>query len=123
MNYKIEISRGAKKEIADQVLYYETQMTGLGKRFSEELLQHLRHIGRYPFARTRYAKIKCVPLLKFPFMIHYSVSEADNTVLIHALTHTSRNPNQHWNKGDWKVSEELSAYGLHVYDMEYFYAA
>ena len=123
MKRNIEISTQAKEEIASQILYYESLIPGLGRKFVTVLLDHFRMIQRFPFAQIRYAKVRCVPVSNYPFMIHYSISESDNTILIHALVHTSRNPAKTWNKKDWNVSEEVMDYGAYVYHREYYYAA
>lgn len=73
--------------------------------------------------QVRYDEIRCIPIIGFPLMLHYSVIPEKKLVRIHALIHTSRNPTENWNKDDWRVSEEIPMYGVHAYDLEYYYAA
>lgn len=122
-NFAIEFSEEAKKDLAEHMFYYEDLRLGLGLRFTDELKANLSTIASIPFLNVRYDDVRCVPLMRFPFMIHYSVFPDRELIRIHGIIHTSRNPSENWNKNDWMVSEPFPAYGVHAYDLEYYYAA
>lgn len=124
MEQTVEFSASARKEIDAYVTYYEDLQEGLGLRFRMEIDRHVTTLKSMPFMNKRYDSIRCVPVSGFPYMIHYSVLADRNLIRIHAVIHTARNPLTSWNSGDWLVSErKRPAYGLHAYDMEYYYAA
>lgn len=97
MAYKIKIDRRALKDIQDIIEYYESKSIGLGVKFENELDIFIDTLSRNPLFQIRYEKVRCLPLRKFPFMIHYTVDESKCTVFIHAVFHTSRSPKL-WNK-------------------------
>lgn len=123
MDYQLEFSPSADASIDVQKEYYNNLIPGLGDKFVRQVNDHTRSLLRFPKMRLRYETIRCIPLNEFPFMIHFSVLEDRNVVRIHEVIHTSRNPAENWNKNDWMVSEPFPAYGVHAYDLEYYYAA
>jgi hypothetical protein len=122
MKYKTDLSKAARKEIKDQAYYYESLVPGLGKRFHHNVRQQLKTLAVNPHFQIRYARIRCIPVPEFPFMMHYSLNEDDRSILVHSVMHTSRNPVAHWNSGDWQVNEDAPVYGMMKYDMEFVYA-
>lgn len=123
MEFIIEFSPSADASMEEQQTYYNSLVPGLGDRFVRGVIEHANSLVRFPKMRVRYEAIRCIPLNDFPFMIHFSVLEDRNLVRIHEVIHTSRNPSENWNKNDWMVSELFPAYGVHAYDLEYYYAA
>lgn len=123
MDWRIEFEPGVERELDAYYEFYEERATGLGYKFREPVDQHISVIQKHPVMRARYDEIRCVPIIGFPFMLHYSIIPARNVIRINAVIHTSRNPLSNWNNMNWIVSEDMPAYGLHAYDMEYYYAA
>jgi hypothetical protein len=123
MDYQLEFSPTAYASIDEQKEFYNNLIPGLGDRFVKRFNDHFKALVRFPKMQLRYETVRCIPLNEFPFMIHYSVIEDRNIVRIHEVIHTSRNPSENWNKNDWTVSEPFPAYGVHAYDLEYYYAA
>ena len=84
----------AQAELADAVVYYNTQRAGLGNEFAVEVQRTIARIIEYPEAwsllsrRTR----RC-PTNRFPYGIIYQVRDA--TLLIIAVMHLHRAP-QTW---------------------------
>ena len=119
MKYKVQFSKAAKKEVKDQAYYYESLVPGLGKRFYHNVRQQAKTLGANPHFRVRYSKIRCVPVAEFPFMMHYTLNEDEHSILVHSVMHTARNPQKHWDNGDWYVNEDRPPYGLPKYDLEF----
>lgn len=83
----------AKEDIRDAARWYNKQSHGLGKRFTSEVRDSIKFIKQNPTACSiRYDEVRTVVLRVFPFMIHYTVDEANKTVIISAVLHTSRDP-------------------------------
>lgn len=96
--YKSVILPLAKEDLRDAARWYNKQSSGLGKRFTEEVRKSVRFIKQNPATcNIRYDEVRTAVLKVFPFMIHYTVDEATKTVIISAVLHTSRDP-QEWVK-------------------------
>ena len=97
-SYRIIILPQALEEIQDAIDYYDEQQIGLGKRFYTASRNTLSTIKKIPFFQVRYDDVRCLLIKGFPFMIHYTVDEASSQIFIHAVIHTSRNPDEYWLK-------------------------
>jgi plasmid stabilization system protein ParE len=87
------ISSRAQKEIAESWAWYEDRFAGLGDRFLNEIVDHLRQIelnpDRFP---TRFKSYKEAPIKTFPFLVIYRVSKRANLIRVVSVFHTARNP-------------------------------
>ena len=97
MSFLLVIDTKATRDIQDTIDYYDEQKTGLGKQFEAALNKHLLTLETNPFLRIRYDNVHCLPLTKFPYMVHFTVDEKSSMVIIRALFHTSRDP-KNWDK-------------------------
>ena len=96
--YKARILPLAKEDIRDAARWYNKHSQGLGKRFTTEVRDSVRYIKQNPTAcNIRYDQVRTAVLRVFPFMIHYTLDEVNKTVIISAVLHTSRDP-QEWEK-------------------------
>ncbi|MBW6497158.1 MAG: type II toxin-antitoxin system RelE/ParE family toxin [Bacteroidales bacterium] len=95
MVFFIEIDPKAIGDIQRAIDYYDEQQVGLGKRFESTLNKHLLTLRENPFFSIRYDQVRCLPLKKFPYMVHFTVDEENSIVTIRAVFHTSLNP-QKW---------------------------
>lgn len=73
--------------------WYESQQPGLGNKFFLTVRNKTSRLqsAALNFA-IRYDDIRCLPINKFPYMIHYRIDIEHRLVKIEALFHTSRNP-------------------------------
>ncbi|HLU84839.1 MAG TPA: type II toxin-antitoxin system RelE/ParE family toxin [Vicingaceae bacterium] len=92
MVFKIKIDAAAKLDIQEAINWYNEQQKGLGKKFHKAVLSHFEHLKKNPFFENRYDKVHCLPIKKFPFMIHFTVNEKDKLIIVRAVFHTSLNP-------------------------------
>jgi toxin ParE1/3/4 len=98
MVFKIRIDSRAIEDIQQQVIYYNKELPGLGKRFFEAVDLSFLLLKSTPFFQVRYDKVRCLPVKRFPFLIHFTVDEEKKIVFIHGVIHTSLNPKKHWVK-------------------------
>ena len=98
MSYKIIIDKRATGDIVKARDFYNERQKGLGKRFAKEVDKSIKSIASNPGYQMRYDDVRCLPLSKFPFMIHFSVNEDLRQVEVHAVIHTSLNPDVNWLK-------------------------
>jgi hypothetical protein len=92
MSFKIKIEPEAIDDIQSGIAWYNKQKPGLGKSFLSELKIHINLLKTNPFFQIRYDKVRCLPLISFPFMIHFTVNESESLVIIRAVFDTHRNP-------------------------------
>ncbi len=91
--YKSIILPLAKEDIREAAKWYNKQQKGLGKRFTAEVREKVQFIRQNPEASNmRYKNVRTAILNVFPFMIHYTIDEKDETIIVSAVLHTSRNP-------------------------------
>src|SRR6056297_1460169 len=94
--YTLNIADAAEGDIRDAFLWYEEQKPGLDKTFEIHISRALDRIKENPLKnQLRYRSIRVFFLKKFPYGIHYYVS--DSHILIVAVFHTSRD-RENWNK-------------------------
>ena len=95
-SYQIKIEERALLDIQQGFNYYEEQQPNLGVRFNNSVFQAFEVLKRNPFYQIRYDNFRCLPINKFPFMIHYEVEGASKTIIIYAVINTYRDPSKSW---------------------------
>ena len=92
MKYRILVLNRAVEEIQQAVDYYEKKKKGLSLKFEKELDKKFKVLESNPKFKIEYKNIHCMPLKKFPFLIHFRVNDSNQTVTIEAIFNTNRNP-------------------------------
>ena len=87
--YSIVIEPVALQDIQQGIDYYDAQHIGLGEKFEAAVNKHLISIEKNPFFQVRYDNVHCMPVKKYPYMIHFTINEADKVVTVRAVFHTS----------------------------------
>jgi len=98
MKFKVLYNPEIYSDIQQTIDWYNKQQAGLGTKFYSALNKQLQKLEKnaLQFA-IRYDDIRCLPLKKFPFMIHYRVDSDKGIVYVEAVFHTHRNP-KIWNQ-------------------------
>ncbi len=94
---EFKINPEAKKDIQNEINYYNDKQKGLGKKFHTELKVYFDAIKKNPFYQIRYQNVRCLPLKNFPIMIHFTLEEKSR-IVIRALINTHRDPKEFWLK-------------------------
>jgi len=98
MQYSIKIRVEALADIQEVVAWYEAKSIGLGDNFRIIVSKHIGQLDTFPYTYCiRYDNIRCIPLKKYPYMVHYAVDENTKEVQIFAVISTHRNP-EIWRK-------------------------
>jgi toxin ParE1/3/4 len=95
MAFAVLIEPRALADIQQAIDYYESRQSGLGKRFESAIDKHFSIIAKNPFFQIRYSGIRCLPVKKFPFLIHFVVDEKSEKVFVISVFHTSKD-NSEW---------------------------
>ncbi len=69
------------QDIQQAIDYYEEQQPGLGEQFEDTLNEYLLKLEQNPFFQIRYDNVHCIPLKKYPYMIHFTVDEQVQLIL------------------------------------------
>lgn len=97
MPFKIKIEPEAQLDIQEGIEWYNEHQKELGEKFYLAVISRIDTLAENPHFEIRYDQVRCLPIKKFPFMIHFTVDESKNIVIIRAVFHTSLNP-ENWNK-------------------------
>lgn len=92
MAYRILIDEDARTDIQESIDWYDKQKHGLGKQFYRQVNTSINRLRSHPFFQIRYDDVRCLPIKRFPYMIHYTLDEAKQEVVIRAVFHTSLDP-------------------------------
>jgi len=90
MDLEVYIEPEAHQDIQQGVDWYNQQVEDLGYKFYDEIENTLNLIQSNPYFQIRYDQVRCIPLKKFPYMIHFTVHESDQIIIIQSILHTSR---------------------------------
>jgi toxin ParE1/3/4 len=90
--FLILLEPDAMDDIQSAIDFYDQKQVGLGKQFEQELNDYFSSLVKAPFFTIRYDDVHCLPLKKFPFMIHYTIDEIERKLIIRAVFHTSLSP-------------------------------
>jgi toxin ParE1/3/4 len=96
MLWSVNITAEAKIDIQEGIHWYNNKQKGLGKRFHKEVKNCIARIEKNPFYVVKYNQTRCMPIPKFPYLIHFIIEESDKNVIILGILHTSLNPNENW---------------------------
>jgi hypothetical protein len=93
MNYEIIYLSEVYEDVKENFEWYKSINPILAKRFKTTIKSFLIKIKQNPFVfEEKYNETRIAYIIDFPFGIHYKI-ENENTILIKAIFHTSRNPN------------------------------
>lgn len=96
MKYEIQVDDRATDDVEKAAGYYENQQRGLGNKFIESVEKHLDYLMKTAHYQVRYKNVRSLPVQPFPFMIHFTIDEKKHLIKIHAIIHTSLDPNKNW---------------------------
>lgn len=93
--FTLDIEPEAFDDIQQAVDFYNSRKAGLGKRFYNTVDKHFEFLKKnYLSFAVRYDDIRCMPVNKFPYMVHYRVLENRQAVSIKAVFCTYDDPDK-----------------------------
>lgn len=91
MNYEIVFYDEALFDLRDAVLWYNSELNGLGDNFEKEFYSSLELLAKGPkHYQIRYKDIRVFWMKRFPYGIHYCLDT--NIIVISAVVYAGRNP-------------------------------
>ncbi len=94
--YKIQADPRVKLDLQEAMDFLKSRRKGLDSKFLADYKSRLKTLKTNPFFEIRYDDIRCLPLEIFKYMIHFSVDETNNTVMINAVISTYQDPEEYW---------------------------
>lgn len=96
MAFKIIYSEEANKDLQNGIEYYiENASKKVADKFYKSVRQSVKSLKTNPYYQIRSGNFRALPLKNYPFLIFFSVSESENTVLIARIFHASQNPGKY----------------------------
>lgn len=93
MKFELVIDNRALSDIEDSMDYYMSVSHKVIQAFYKVLSNAFKELKSNPYFQVRYDDVRCLPLRKFPYMIHYKIDESTRTVIILSILNTYRDPN------------------------------
>jgi len=94
--WKVEFSPESFAEVQEALNYYMEKGFQTGEAFIQDVNNGVEALEFNPYYQIRYKNFRCLPLSKFPFMIHFELDEDKKRVKIFGCIHTSLNPTKSW---------------------------
>ena len=94
MAYKLVIKPEVYTDIQSGIDWYNSKQEGLGRRFFEAIEKEYAVLKKAPVFQVRYDDVHCLPVKKFPYMIHFIVEEDAKVVVVLGVINTYLNPNK-----------------------------
>lgn len=92
--FKSVLDPRAIRDIQEAIDYYDEQEIGLGEIFEETVHQHIIKLEQIPFFQERYDSVRCLPISKFPYMLHYTVDEESKLITVYGVINTYLHPDK-----------------------------
>ena len=96
MKFEVQVDDRAVEDVIKAMSYYESQQNGLGDKFADVVERNLDYLIKNAHYQVRYKSVRTLPLKPFPFMFHFTIDESKKLVRVHAVIHTSLDPNKSW---------------------------
>ena len=97
LRFEIVVEPLALGDIQEAIDYYDDKKLGLEPEFEKQFHEHFKALSDIKFFQVRYREVRFLPVRRFPFLIHYTVDEAKERIVIRAVFHTGMDPKQ-WKK-------------------------
>lgn len=92
MAFNIVITHQARIDTREGIERYNNVSTVLAKRFYQAIQTHYKVLRQNPYFQIRYADVRCLPIKKFPYMVHFVVEEERKRVVVLGVICTHRDP-------------------------------
>lgn len=98
-SFKVLFDPESRQDLQEAITWYNHQKKGLGTEFYYAVREEIERLRLNPFFQYRYDNVRCVPVRRFPFMIHFTVEEEKGIVVIRAIFNTSLDPSRWKGRG------------------------
>lgn len=94
--YQVHFTSSVQDDVSEAVEYYRQFNPQLANQFIFRIREAIYFLIRAPFAcQIKYKDVRTLILKQFPFHIHYIINESKQEIVILAIIHAYRNPNDY----------------------------
>ncbi len=90
--FKVVVLTQVQDDLKDAVEYYKKIDISLAKRFLKATKTTVNDLKKMPMFQIKYDQIRLRIIHKFPYIIHYTVNEDNNTIYIYGIRYASSDP-------------------------------
>jgi len=99
MSYVIVNRPSVKNDIVHATNYYKKINPELAKQFLYRIREAKTYIARSPLGfQVKYKEVRTLILKQFPYHIHYFIDDSKKQIVILAIIHAYKNPDDYSNK-------------------------
>jgi len=92
-HYKVLIGKAALLDIRDAKGWYNKCLPNLGSYFHDVVKKQISTLSKNGgIYVVRYKSVHCMPVKKFPYLVHFTINENKGAIEVFAVIHTSRSP-------------------------------
>ena len=96
MDYKILHKPAVETDIAAALDYYSKMNLKLSRQFMFRFEEAIINITRLPLGfQIKYKEVRTLLLKQFPYHIHYLIDDNKQRIIILAIIHAYKNPNDY----------------------------
>ena len=98
MTWRVGFRPEVERDMAEASAWYESQQSGLGAKFTEEIIQVWNELAVNPLLLCKRHPTKNIRWRypeHFPYRVIYEVMEESRTVVVAAILHAARHE-RHW---------------------------
>ena len=93
MPYKVIYASEFYEDLQNAIVFYNSRRKGLGNHFYKTVKIQISQIKSNAFGfQVRYNQVRCMPMNKYPYTIHYKVDQETKTIKIIAIFCDYLNP-------------------------------
>jgi toxin ParE1/3/4 len=100
MKWRVEIRPEVEQDVRDAAQWYDSQQSGLGVEFVEEIIRIWDGLAENPLLNSRRHPSKNIRWRypdRFPYRVIYEVHETEHLIIVAAVLHAARD-DKHWRK-------------------------
>lgn len=102
MKFRVLYHPDVYEDMKEAMDWYEEKQAGLGNKFLASARTQINSLRNSALQYSiRYDDVRCMPMKKFPYMVHFRVNILEKSVKVEAVFNTWMNP------ANWTVRSKL----------------
>jgi len=95
MKFRVLYHPEVYEDLKEAMDWYEEKQEGLGIKFLATAKMQINSLRNSALQYSvRYDDVRCMPMKKFPYMVHFRVNIQEKSVIVEAVLNTWMNPAQ-----------------------------